>query len=150
MKWKDLNGEWRAKRETEAQHENSGTLRPISNSLLVIARQSNLESISIIDHDGKLETTQTFVISGSGSYLVEQFLRQSEKSFSPAMTLDDCFDLLQGCYRVLSRDLYVIGYPAVVLVSHSHIRNFSDECAKIWSNQDRQYFGKVKKKLFKG
>lgn len=146
-KWAELNSEWINKRVSENQVEGNSTLRPISNSSLIIARKSDIKSISIIDHDGTIINSSTFIIGGSGSYLVEEHFRISGKSFRPSFTLQRSFDLIRECYDIASRDLYVIGYPTIVLVLSTHIEDFTDDCVNVWLSCNNKYFSSLRKKL---
>ncbi len=94
-KWKELNVQWKTNREIEMADADQKSLRPVSDSLLFIARQKNLKTIYVIDYSGNSHLTETFVISGSGSDIAGAFLKSEGKIFSLANSLKDCMELMQ-------------------------------------------------------
>lgn len=148
-KWKELNQEWKENREAEIAEAQVQSLRPISDSLFILAKSNNLSTIHICDSEGKLHATTTFVLSGSGSDLVRQLLESTGQKFSPTDSLENCLDLTWKCYRAASCDLYVMGFPSVVLITAQGIKNLSEQCAALWSDTEKNYFINLKSTVLK-
>lgn len=142
-KWAELSAYWKDKRSKDI-NEIKGTLRPISHSIYLMVWGNDLQSISIVDENGHLERTSSFALSGSGSFLVEQFLRISARKFEPSDTLEQCFELLEKCFTLASKDLYVVGQPCIVLVTSSQVVDLSEKCSQIWSEHYKEYFADIK------
>ena len=139
-KWKQLNHEWKKDREREIAESKVQTLRPLSDSIFFLAKSDDLSTMHIGDSEGKLHSTSSFVLSGSGSGLVRHLLESTGQKFSPNDSLEKCLDLTRRCYCAASYDLYVIGFPSIVLVTEKGIRNFTEKCAALWSNAQNKYF----------
>jgi len=92
-KWKKFNQEWKRNREKEIAEAEVQSLRPISDSLFIIGKSDDLSVIHICDSEGKLHSTSTFVLSGSGSDLVRKFLKSTGQKFSPTDSLEKCLKL---------------------------------------------------------
>jgi len=63
-KWKELNEEWKETRESEIAESEDKSLRPISDSLFVLAKADDLSQIHIGDSEGELHSTTTFILAG--------------------------------------------------------------------------------------
>ena len=140
LKWKELNRVWKKNRTVEITQAEIQSLRPISDSLFLFAKSDDLSTIHICDSEGKLHTTTTFVLSGSGSDLARQLLEATGQKFSPTDSLESCLDLTWKCFRAASYDLYVIGYPAIVLLSKYRIINLAKQCKVLWDRNGKSYF----------
>lgn len=139
-KWMELNTFWKSERESELKEADVSTLRSVSNSLLIMCQGEHPDTISIIDSAGKISQTSTFVFSGSGSYLVENYLSTSGKSFQPSFSLNECLSLIYKCYDVACEDLYVIGLPSILVVTANGIVDISQDCASIWRDCNQRFF----------
>jgi 20S proteasome alpha/beta subunit len=142
--WKKLNVNWKRRRARELKKEKHTTLRPVSNSLIVIAQQANLDVIQIIDPKGKIHETKSFVMSGSGAELARHYLSAKEKSFKQSDTLNNSLNLLRECYRAASHDLYVTGIPAIVIVKKAGILDLTKQCEEVWQECESRFFVRIK------
>jgi hypothetical protein len=146
-KWKSLNDKWRENREQELSEAENTTLRPISDSLMILARQDNLKHIHIIDPNGVLHKTSAFVLSGSGGEWTRRYLDNTKKIFEPSDSLSDCFELIQSCYNVSSHDLYVTGIPTITIVKANKIFDLTDTCRSQWEKCKTNYFDNLLKTI---
>jgi len=142
--WKELNLKWKEERCCEISDTVKRTLRPLSESLFLLAQTKNLGSITICDSEGNLHQTESFILSGSGTDLVRNLLQSTGQIFRPSDSLRTCLDLVEKCYRVAGHDLYVIGLPAIAIVRSEGIIDFTNDCEQIWLECERQYFKKIK------
>jgi len=143
-KWCGLNREWKEGRHRKIAETEDRALRQLFDSLFILATSGNLSTINIGDGDGKLYSTSTFVFSGSGSDLVRHFIIRTQKKFSPSDTLEKCIELTWQYYRVASADLFVTGFPSIVVVDERGIRNLSKCCSGIWNRIESNYFTDLK------
>ena len=144
-KWEKLNDRWKKNRKKEIKKTKNKTLRPVSDSLLVLAQQTDLETIHIIDPKGKVHETKSFVMSGSGADLTRHYLKKTKKTFKPKDSLDKCLKLLQECYQASGHDLYVTGFPVITIVQQRKIIDLTKQCEQTWKDCEQKYFGKIKK-----
>jgi len=142
--WKELNLEWKEKRSCEIRDTVNRTLRPLSESLFLLAQTNNLASIQICDSEGNLHQTESFILSGSGADLVRSLLQSTSQIFRPSDSLRTCLDLVEKCYCVAGHDLYVIGFPAIAIVRSEGIIDLTNDCEQIWFEFEKQYFEKIK------
>jgi hypothetical protein len=142
--WKELNLEWKGRRSSEISDMSITTLRPLSESLFVLAHTNNLASIQICDSEGNLHQTESFIISGSGADLVRNSLQAAREIFRPSDSLETCLDLVEKCYRAARHDLYVIGFPAIAIVRSEGIIDFTKDCEQMWFEFGKTYFENIK------
>ena len=142
--WKELNLEWKERRSCEISDTVNRTLRPLSESLFLLAQTNNLASIQICDSEGNLHQTESFILSGSGADLVRSLLQSTSQIFRPSDSLRTCLDLVEKCYRVAGHDLYVIGFPAIAIVRSEGIIDLTNDCEQIWFKFEKQYFKKIR------
>ncbi len=138
--WRVWTERWKRERQKELEREGSSTLRPVSDSIFVLVRQEDLCSIVIGHGKGKLHQTSSFVISGSGSIWVRDYLAASGQIFDAGDTLEKCFILVADCYRKAQQDLYVVGLPSVVVVTDEQVLDLSGQCERLVSQLSYSYF----------
>lgn len=144
LKWAELSASWRDRRTKETSELRSGTLRPISHSVCLMGWGKDLQSVFVFDEHGNFEKTSTFLISGSGSLLVEHFLNVSGNTFRPNDSLDQCFDLVEECFSIASQDLYVMGQPVIALLTPSRVLDFTEQCTHVYLKHSKGYFNDMK------
>lgn len=139
-KWKELNGEWKDNREIALADADQKTLRPVSDSLLFIACQEDLKTIHVIDSKGEHRTTNTFLVSGSGSDIVKNYCDAKGKVFSVDDGFDESMKLMQETFYAASHDLYVIGCPCFCIVRNDMIVDISKYCDTAWKKCVQMYW----------
>ena len=144
-KWSEINNEWKNTTKHEIDTSDLSTLRPISDSVLFVCKVNELTSIYIIDASGKINQTSTFVFSGSGTYLVTQFLQTTGSYFDSTNSIQESFLLLQKCFLVARNDLYVSGFPSIIAVTPNNVIDLSDKCADFWFECENLYFDNLQK-----
>jgi hypothetical protein len=148
-KWSELQNEWLEKRKEMLEQYSANTLRPASNSLLILVSPKDIKTITAIDTHGNVRNSSSFVICGSGSDLVAKFLKNSNKLFAPSNKLDETFKLAFDCFDVASDDLYVIGIPSIMIVYNDQVIDFSNQCEIIWKKTKTKYANELKKAIRK-
>ena len=147
--WAYLNKLWKDQRESDTLNLDNHTLRPLSDSILVSIFEKDLNLINIFDSNGNKKTTSQFVFSGSGSLFVENYLRESKKSFNPTDSLTQCVDLIFECYNSAYKDLYVIGTPSMAVIVPEKTINYAEECSLLWQKNRKQYFDEIKEAILR-
>jgi len=71
---------------------------------------------------------------------VRHLIESTKERFSPDDTLEKCLDLTFKCYRAASMDLYVVGFPSIVLVKDGGVANLAERCASLWESAEAGYF----------
>lgn len=138
-KWVQLTKEWK-NRNKDPVNNVTNNLRQLSDSYCIFARTNNLNEIYIIDYEGNIDKSSSYIFAGSGSYLVEQFLCCNKKTFNPLSPFKNTLKLLLECYRIASRDLFILGFPSIIVISNERIFDFSVEVSKLYSRSNAQYY----------
>ena len=147
--WATLNNDWLKSRETDIEETEVGTLRPLSGSTCLLARQADLARITIVDGEGRVHSSPSFVMSGSGSAIVSHYMKNSGNKFTPEDHLADSLNLIFDCYRAARSDLYVLGFPIVVIVTKDRIKNHAIRCQHIWESLEVNYFNELREAIHK-
>lgn len=139
-KWKELNRNWIKKREHLVSETGDSTLRPISDSLFILAMSKDLSCIYIGDSKGYIHKTKSFLLSGSGSDLARRHLQSIDNLFSPNNEIEQCLDLVFQCYHFASDDLFVIGVPSIIVVTANDIIDITESCEKLWTQYKNKFY----------
>lgn len=138
--WQGLSQSWKEQRQQDAMTQGDETLRPLSDSLLFLTMTSDINTIHLIDSDGNLHATSSFALAGSGSHLLRNYLETKRDTFSSRQSLQESISLVTACYRAARCDLYVIGYPSIIVVTETSIIDLAKQCAALWRHADQQYY----------
>jgi 20S proteasome alpha/beta subunit len=144
-KWKELNKKWQEARikDSDVQdfaEEQNRTLRPPSESALIIVRQDNIEEVMILDENGNLHLTKTFLFTGSGSALLRYKIQVGEIIFLPTMSLEDLMSQIIKAYRLCRADLFCSGIPTFVIITKNDIVDYSNKCLKIHQKYEDTFY----------
>lgn len=141
--WKNGCDEWRRGRESETHGARRGSLRELSESLLIAVRRRRPWTIDACSCSGAWTSSRTWIVTGSAAGWVRDHMSQASNRFDARDSLADCLAKVRACFTAGQRDLYVIGFPAVVCVSDDGIHDFSEASRDAWENSCEAAFSRL-------
>ncbi len=147
--WQSLSAEWKDERARELSAYGRDPLRPVSDSLLVAVPCRRPPTIVACDASGNWTTSRTFLVTGSAAHWVREHLASPADRFTPRDSLDGCLEKVLACFSAGSRDLYVIGLPAIAIVTPDGATDLSQTSRSIWQKSQQTSFRKLRESAAK-
>ncbi len=138
--WKSLCGQWKADRTRELSAQSGGSLRPVSDSLLVAVPCTGRPRIAACDAAGRWMESRTFVVTGSAACWVHEHLADAGNRFQPRDSLEECLSKVQACFVAGACDLFVVGLPAVAIVTRGDVLDMSATSREVWQGHHAAAF----------
>ncbi len=141
-KWSELQQKWEEKRKQLIKDENVKTLRPLSDSLLVIHSVNKPEHIISVKTNGEINYANRYVIAGTGSALVREII--NELKAPELLDRKDAVEAIIKSYRIAKHNLYVSGNLSFLSIDGETINDQSENCFYAWKNEEDLYYENLK------
>lgn len=136
--WKNPCAEWRRARDrTDGR---SASLRTISRSQLIAVRCRRPWRIEAWDDAGNPANSETFIVTGSAAGWVRDSVSRPGARFNPRDTLETCLARVRACFSAGARDLFVVGFPSIVVVHQGGVVDCSRESERAWNRAGASAF----------
>ena len=144
--WKRMNTEFAVKCSAQSG-ELIETLRPRSDSVLMLASALSPGKIYMCGPHGQLVETHSLAVCGSASEHVKQWILDQAFESSGIGSLEEAFGLVQAAFAIASADLFVLGYPIISVVTASGVLVFDRECEELFLESYTNYMASLRNLL---